>query len=94
MSEENNVTKVANDRLGKWRGAVEQELQDLVKQASAIRQTLDSAKTATKKTYYKKKFQKISSQVMQMVAALQRLDQQKAQLDAEGAGTNDQPATA
>lgn len=60
-------------RLSQWRGATEQELQELIKQASKVRIAITTAKTVTKKQYYEKKFAKISVQVRQMVAALQRM---------------------
>lgn len=59
-------------RRAQWRQAVEQELQILVSQASVLREKINTAKTNYKKQFYGKKFSKVQTQVMQMVAALQR----------------------
>lgn len=56
-----------------WQQAIESELQDLVKQASGLRGQINNSKTGTKKRYYEKKFAKVSTQVRQMVSALQRV---------------------
>jgi hypothetical protein len=66
-------------RRAQWKGAVEQELQACVQEAAGIRQKIATAKTRYKKEFYGKKFAKIQSKVMQMVAALQRLQMQEAQ---------------
>lgn len=66
-------------RRAQWKGAVEQELQVLVREAADIRGKITSAKTNTKKVYYNKKFKAVQQKVMQMVAALQRLEAQEAQ---------------
>lgn len=59
-------------RRSQWKQAVEQELQILVSQASVLREKINTAKTNYKKQFYGKKFSKVQTQVMQMVAALQR----------------------
>jgi len=59
-------------RRSQWKHAVEQELQILVSQASVLREKINTAKTNYKKQFYGKKFSKVQTQVMQMVAALQR----------------------
>jgi hypothetical protein len=74
-TEQSTINQEARDeRRSVWKGAIEQELQSLITQAAGIRQRISTAKTATKRTYYQKKFNKISPQVMQMVAALERLN--------------------
>jgi hypothetical protein len=85
MNEQVNpeVMDIAKQRLAKWRGAVEQELQSLVQQASEIRRNIDTAKTNVKKQYYAKKFKKVTNEVLQMVATMQRLDAQGAELEKE-----------
>lgn len=65
--------QAVDSRVAQWTNAVEFELQDLIKQAAAIRQEISGAKTATKKAYFQKKFKKLQPQVLQMVAALQQL---------------------
>lgn len=78
----------ALSRLSQWRGAIEQELQGLIKQASEVRTSISSAKTTTKKQYYEKKFAKISVQVRQMVTALQRMQSTGGDTtDEQGTGT-------
>lgn len=67
------VEEHVNVRGKQWTQAIEAELQDLVVQASQLRQLINSSKTGAKKKYYQKKFAKISTQVHQMVAALQRV---------------------
>jgi hypothetical protein len=74
--------QTADSRISQWRGAVEQEMQALITQAAQIRQQSNTAKTSTKRIYFNKKFKKISAEVMQMVAAMQRIDAHKAQLEA------------
>jgi hypothetical protein len=67
-------------RRAQWKGAIEQELQLCVQEAAKIRKTIAEAKTKHKKELYGKKFASVQSKVMQMVAALQRLQaQEKAQ---------------
>lgn len=67
-------------RTAMWRGAVEQELQSLIMEASRIRKEIDSAKTSTKKKYFLKKFKSITTQVMQMLTALERVKAQQAEV--------------
>lgn len=69
-----DIQQTSNSRLAQWRGAVEQELQHLITEASRYRKELDTAKTDVKRRYFKKKFTAVTQQVMQMVATLQRLD--------------------
>jgi hypothetical protein len=64
-------------RRQQWKSAIEQELQDLVTKAALIRDEINGAKTEYKKQYFHKKFTKIQQQVMQMVAALQRIQAQE-----------------
>lgn len=73
----------ATTRVSQWKDAVQGELQDLISRASEIRQLIASAKTETKRAFYKKKFAKIQPQVLQMVAAIQHLDRTDAQLKEE-----------
>lgn len=49
------------------------ELQDLITQAADIRKQITTAKTTTKKKYFEKKFAKISTDVRQMIAAMDQL---------------------
>lgn len=58
----------------KWKTVIEAELQDLIGQATKIREQMSSAKTQTKRQYFDKKFKKINAAVMQMVVSLQRLE--------------------
>lgn len=61
------------DRTAQWRGAVEMELQDLIKQASHFRAQIDAAKTKLKKDYYAKKMKKVTTEVIRMLNALDTL---------------------
>jgi hypothetical protein len=74
-----NIPEMEAARRAQWRGAVEQELQLCVQEAAGIRKKITDAKTKYKKEFYQKKFTKIQTKVMQMVAALQRLQAQEAQ---------------
>lgn len=66
-----------NEMLREHQGYLAQtihsELQALITQAAEIRMSITSAKTKTKKKYYERKFAKISTEVRQMVAALEQL---------------------
>lgn len=73
------VDEATSTRLAQWKGAVDLELQDLIKQASEIRANIANAKTQFKRQYYKKKFKKIQPRVLQMVAAMQRIEAQQAE---------------
>lgn len=69
-----DVGQLEMDRRAQWKGAIQQELQVCVQQAAEIRKKITDAKTKYKKEFYGKKFAKIQSKVMQMIAALQRLE--------------------
>lgn len=60
-------------RLKQWRDAIEADLQQLIIEAAKIRKNITEAKTKYKKDFYTKKFNKVSAQIRQYVAALQRL---------------------
>lgn len=96
MNEPQIIADTAKERLELWRKTVQVELQDLMQQASALRHTIDTAKTETKKRLYRKKFKKVTDQVLQMLAALQRLDTQGANLEKQTKEVvaNDAPVTA
>lgn len=72
------IPAMKDERRALWRGAVEQELQSLVQEASQIRKAITESKTLTKKTYFNKKFKKCQAQVLQMVGTLQRLQSTEA----------------
>lgn len=55
------------------RDVVTAELRDLLIEASALKQNINDAKTVAKKQYYTKKFEKVSTQIIQMTAALERM---------------------
>lgn len=74
-------TETADTRIGQWRGAIEQELQELITRAAKLREQSNTAKTTTKRVYYQRKFKKITTDVMQMVTAMQRIDAHKAALE-------------
>jgi hypothetical protein len=75
-----DTQQVLTERTAMWRGAVEQELNALIIEASRIRKEIDSAKTQLKKQYFQKKFKKITTQVMQMLTALERVKAQQAEV--------------
>ena len=75
-----DTQQLLTERTALWRGAVEQELQALIGEASRIRKEIDSAKTSVKKQYFQKKFKKITTQVMQMLTALERVKAQQAEV--------------
>ena len=72
-----NPAEVEMARMAQWKGAIQMELQELVGQAADMRKKINEAKTQYKKDYYNKKFLKTQTKVMQMVAALQRIEQQE-----------------
>lgn len=63
----------AAKRIETWRQAIDQELQDLLVQASTLRKTMNEAKTSVKREYYNKKFKKVGNQVMQLLAVQSQL---------------------
>lgn len=77
------------DRTAMWRGAVEMELRDLIAEASRIRKEIDTAKTNLKKEYFKKKFKKVTTQVMQMLTALERVKSQQTAIQQAAAEPTD-----
>lgn len=66
-------------RQAQWRGAVEMELQDLIKQASHYRAQIDQAKTKLKKDYFAKKMKKVTTEVIRMLNALESIKRQQTQ---------------
>jgi hypothetical protein len=76
-----DTQELLKHRTAMWRGAVEQELQALIQEASRIRKEIDTAKTSVKKEYFKKKFKKLTTQVMQMLTALERVKAQQAEVE-------------
>jgi seryl-tRNA synthetase len=84
-----DTQQLLTDRTALWRGAVEQELQSLIATASQIRKEVSTAKTATKKKYFSKKFKSITTQVMQMLTALERVKAQQSEVQK----AIDEPAT-
>lgn len=95
--EQNLKAHLSEQRIAEWTGTVEQELQDLVQQASHIRQNIVGAKTAAKKQYFEKKFKKVQSNVMSMLVTLQRLREMSPKQEQQENGDNhvtaDQPST-
>lgn len=77
-----NPAEIEAQHRAMWRGAIEQELQSLVRTASEVRQKIDTAKTEFKKKFYNNEFKKIQQKVMQMVTALQRIQAQEAAVKA------------
>lgn len=71
--------QAVDNRLTQWKEAVQSELQHLITEAADIRKQISTAKTATKRQYFEKKFAKVKPQVMQMVAALQKLETAEAE---------------
>ena len=69
------VAERAEDR---WTQAVDHELCDLLSTASGLLQLSRDAKTNTKRVYYRKKFDKITTEVMRMISVKDRLDSRAA----------------
>lgn len=72
-----NTSELEVDRRAQWKAAIQQELQELVQKAADMRKRINEAKTQTKRDFYSKKFSRLQPKVMQMVAALQRLEMQE-----------------
>lgn len=73
MTRNQAIDSIVAKRSDQWTAAINAELQSLITEAASIRQNISTAKTQTKRNYYQKKFNKVSVQVRQMVAALQRV---------------------
>lgn len=71
--EESTRAHLKEERKSHYARLIEADLQILIKEAAALRNTILSAKTTVKKKFYTKKFNKINAQVRQYVQALQRL---------------------
>lgn len=74
--------EAVTSRRENWTDAINGELNALIEQASIYRKYMSEAKTATKRAFYARKFKKIQPQVMQMVVALQRMNDTGADNDA------------
>ena len=57
--------------------AAEAELKELLVQEMTLRKQISEAKTNTKKTFLKKKLQKVDRKAKEMIYAIQRLNQQR-----------------
>lgn len=68
----------AHHAENRWTQAVDHELRDLLSAASEMLQLSRDAKTNTKRVYYKKKFTKITTDVMRMISVKDRLDSRAA----------------
>ena len=75
-------------RKEQWKETIEAGLQQLIIEAAKIRKNITEAKTKTKAKYFQKKFDKVSAQVRQYVAALQRLGTPILPEGTEDDGTN------
>ncbi len=84
----NHSVKV--QRLLEIKQAIQADIQPILAEASAIQKQISASKTATKKKFYEKKFNKIKQQTLQYVSTLQQID---ALLNSEGT-TNDNDETA
>ena len=62
-------------RFEEWKAGITQELDALLIEASHLQRSISLSTTNVKRAYFKKKAAKITPRVMQMLAALQRLDQ-------------------
>ena len=71
--EESTRAHLKDERKAHYSKLIEEDLQNLIKEAAAIRNLITSAKTTIKKKYYKKKFDKVNYQVRRYVQALQQL---------------------
>lgn len=67
------IDAVVSNRTAQWENMINSELQSLITRAATIREEISSAKTQTKKRYFEKKFAKVSTEVRQMIVALQRV---------------------
>lgn len=70
-----HASSAAEDRAAQWKTVVKAELRELIENASALHQKITEAKTAYKKQFYDKKFQKVSIEIKRMVAVLNRLEE-------------------
>ena len=89
--EQRSRASLSAERILEWQQTVEQELQELVTTAAQLRQTITSAKTATKKQYFEKKFKKVQHDVMSMLVTLQRLKEMT--IEQQGAASVDEQST-
>lgn len=61
-------------RSQQWLNAIDAELQDLIANANEINTRTQTAKTSTKKNYYKKKMAKLSDTIVRLLAAKQNIE--------------------
>lgn len=88
-------TALTQERVQRWTTTLEQDLQLQVKEAANIRQSIATAKTATKRQYFERKFKKVQSNVMSTLATLQRIREMSPKQENKGDGNDDaeQPIT-
>jgi hypothetical protein len=61
-------------RLKEFKNQIEVELQPIINQATEIHKLISTAKTSTKRSFYSKKFKKLSEQVRQYVSSIQQIE--------------------
>lgn len=67
-------TNTRQSRLDVWRAALQDELRELMQQASTLKSLQQSAKTQTKRSYYTKKLAKVAPQVHSTLVALEQIN--------------------
>ena len=78
-----NDTSVKQPRLIDYARA---EFMHLLEQAKEYKEKINTAKTGTKRNYYKKKLKKNNVEAMQMLVAIEKLEAREA--DTSGDGNN------
>lgn len=68
-----NKADVKHARLGEIKSTIESKLQQLIAEASHIRQQINASKTDYKRKYFEKKFSKVNKSVRESVLALQQI---------------------
>lgn len=58
------------------------EIQELLTEAVSLRETINSAKTQTKRAFYEKKFNAVKQRILQMTVAHERLKKHEQELSA------------
>lgn len=88
-----NKADVKHARLAEIKATIEAKLQQLITEASIIRQQINAAKTDYKRKYFEKKFTKVNKAVRESVLTLQQIQYlMSAQSGGEDVATSDEAA--
>lgn len=64
----------SKQRINMWRDTVEEQSRVLLKEAASVRESINTAKTATKRKFYTKRFKKITSELLKLLFTIEQLN--------------------